>query len=57
MKPVWIKTPSKVDKLDDIMNPSDYIGRAPEQVERFIKSELEPVVSQFVLGGKAELSV
>ena len=45
------------DKLDDIMNPEDYIGRAPEQVDMFIKNELIPSITQFKLGGKAELSV
>ena len=45
------------DKLDDIMNPDDYIGRAPEQVNLFIKNELMPSIKQFKLGGKAELSV
>ena len=45
------------DKLDDIMNPEDYIGRAPEQVDLFIKNEVMPSITQFKLGGKAELSV
>ena len=40
------------------MNPSQFVGRSPEQVERFVKQEVEPVLQQFKLAsGKAELSV
>jgi len=46
------------DKLEDIMNPSDYIGRAPEQVDVFVEHELMPVLGKYATdGGKAELSV
>ena len=46
------------DKLEDIMNPSDYIGRAPEQVDVFIEHELMPVLGKYATDrGKAELSV
>jgi adenylosuccinate lyase len=46
------------DKLDSIMDPKQYVGRAPEQVENFIKNEVKPAIKNFELGsGKAELSV
>ena len=31
-------------KLDDLMNPSLFIGRAPEQVDEFINEDLEPIL-------------
>ncbi|MBR7111734.1 MAG: adenylosuccinate lyase [Clostridia bacterium] len=31
--------------IEKLLNPADYIGRCPEQVERFIKDEIEPVLS------------
>ena len=40
------------------MDPQQYVGRAPEQVENFIKNEVKPAISNFELGnGKAELTV
>ena len=40
------------------MDPKQYVGRAPEQVENFIKNEVKPAISNFELGnGKAELTV
>ena len=40
------------------MDPKQYVGRAPEQVENFIKNEVKPAIKNFELGsGKAELSV
>ena len=43
---------------DSIMDPKQYVGRAPEQVENFIKNEVKPAISNFELGnGKAELTV
>ena len=31
-------------KLDDLMNPSLFIGRSPEQVDEFINEDLEPIL-------------
>jgi len=39
------------------MNPSEFVGRAPEQVEKFVSSEVNPIIKQFKLGKNAELSV
>ena len=48
----------KLISLDSIMDPQQYVGRAPEQVENFIKNEVKPAISNFELGnGKAELTV
>lgn len=33
------------DKMDDIVNPIDFIGRAPVQVSEFIKNEVTPVLN------------
>ena len=49
--------------LDELLNPSTFIGRAPEQVDKFLKewvwpaladAELQAVVNK---GEKAELNV
>lgn len=50
-------------QLDSLLDPQTFIGRAPEQVDKFIKEWVEPALAdpelQVVLqkGGKAELSV
>jgi len=33
-----------ISQLDHIMDPSTFIGRAPEQVSRFLKEEVEPAL-------------
>lgn len=40
---------SIVDELTDekLLNPKDFIGRAPQQVERFVKEEVEPAISPY----------
>ena len=35
------------DDLDSIMNPADFIGLAPEQVDAFLKSEVKPVLERY----------
>lgn len=50
-------------ELDALLDPRTFIGRAPEQVDRFIKEWVEPAladkeVQEAVTGaGKVELSV
>ena len=34
------------DKIDDLMNPKDFIGRAPEQVKEFLKNEVKPLLEK-----------
>lgn len=40
---------SIVDELteDKLLNPGDFIGRAPQQVERFVKEEVEPAIQPY----------
>lgn len=39
------------DHIDEIMKPSNFIGRAPEQTEEFIREEIDPI-----LGSAADYS-
>ncbi|MCE5278790.1 MAG: adenylosuccinate lyase [Planctomycetaceae bacterium] len=45
--------------IDTVMNPKDFIGRAPEQVDEFIATEVDPLRSKYKdqLGKKSELKV
>jgi adenylosuccinate lyase len=45
--------------LDNILNPSQFVGRAPEQVERFVKEVVEPIRERYAkeLGNTPELKV
>ena len=45
--------------LFNMLNPKDFIGRAPEQVDQFLEQEVGPVLARYhqLLGGTAELSV
>lgn len=48
-----------LEELSAAMEPSKYVGRAPLQVEKFLKNVVEPVLeaNRDVLGVKAEISV
>jgi len=35
------------DQLEALLNPSTFIGRAPEQVEEFLQEEVRPVLSKY----------
>ena len=47
------------DKIDDLMDPKTFIGRAPEQVTEFLTEEVEPVLQRYQgkLEGSVSLSV
>ncbi|XP_071477011.1 adenylosuccinate lyase-like [Diadema antillarum] len=47
------------NRLTELLNPATFIGRAPEQVTRFLKEEVEPALAPFkdVLDTMAELNV
>jgi len=32
---------------DKLLNPEDFVGRAPQQVERFVKEEVEPAIAPY----------
>ncbi len=46
-------------ELADLMNPADYVGRAPQQVSEFLSTCIRPLLAenQDCLGGHVELSV
>lgn len=47
------------EELNELLNPNDYVGRAPEQTEEFVSEYVNPVISKYKdeLGIKAELNV
>lgn len=47
------------EELQSILNPSDFVGRAPQQTEEFIRDCVKPVLdeNQALLGVKVELTV
>lgn len=51
-KPVW-------DKLDDILDAKNFIGRAPSQTVEFIQSEIDPILEKHadLLGEKGDVRV
>ena len=46
-------------ELDSILDPASFIGRAPEQVDRFLDDEVTPALESYQnqLGGSSELNV
>ena len=49
----------EADELKSILNPSDFVGRAPQQTEEFIRDFVKPVLeeNQELLGVEVELTV
>ncbi|MCD8371986.1 MAG: adenylosuccinate lyase [Clostridia bacterium] len=47
------------DKLDEILDASKFIGRAPSQVEEFISEEIDPILekNKSLLGQKGDVKV
>ena len=47
------------DKIDVVLNPFNYVGRAPEQVAEFINEEVNPVLDENknILGEKGEITL
>ena len=51
------------DQLDELLNPSSFIGRAPEQVDKFLAEWVRPALDDKELkdvlakGERAELNV
>ena len=46
-------------RLDELLDPNSFTGRAPEQVLRFLEEEVAPALEPYAdqLGGSTELSV
>ena len=52
-------SPRFTAELDALLDPATFIGRAPEQVEGFLASEVKPALApwQSALEGESELRV
>ena len=48
-----------MEQLESIMKPENYVGRAPKQVEEFIKEVVQPILdaNKDILGMQAEINV
>lgn len=48
-----------IEELQSTMDPSKYVGRAPVQVDAFVKNVIQPILdsNQDILGVKAEINV
>ncbi|MBN7774526.1 adenylosuccinate lyase [Clostridium aminobutyricum] len=48
-----------LEQLESIMDPSNFVGRAPEQTAEFIQEIIQPIIEQNkdILGVKAEITV
>lgn len=48
-----------IDELNKVLNPKNFIGRAPNQVEEFICDDVQPILesNKEILGMKAEIHV
>lgn len=47
------------DRLDSLLEPSTFVGRAPQQVTAFLRNEVQPALAPYtaILDGQAELAV
>ena len=47
------------DKLEEILEPKNFIGRAPHQTEEFIANEIDPILRNYraILGATGEVRV
>ena len=48
-----------IDEINSVMEPKNFVGRAPEQVEDFLKDYVEPVLekNKELLGIEVEINV
>lgn len=48
-----------IGQLDELLNPSTFVGRAPEQVTEFLEQEVYPVLENYKghIGGPVELNL
>lgn len=51
--------PLSAEQISKLLNPQDYVGRAPEQTEEFVRDHIDPVLKQHksALGKKANITV
>ena len=45
------------EDIEGLLNPADYIGRCPEQVESFVQNEVDPILAATDVIGGAALTV
>ena len=47
------------DRMDELVNPADFVGRAPRQVEEFLEDYARPVLAEYAheTGGDVDLRV
>lgn len=48
-----------IDQLENLLDPSTFVGRAPAQVVEFLEEEVYPILEAYKgqLGGHVELSI
>jgi adenylosuccinate lyase len=48
-----------IDELENLLQPADFIGRAPKQTEEFIENDVRPVLEKYagLLGLKVDIKV
>ena len=48
-----------LDELNALMNPSDFVGRAPQQTQEFVENEINPILEKYsdLLGVEVDIKV
>ena len=48
-----------LDELNALMNPSDFVGRAPQQTQEFVEDEISPILEKYsdLLGVEVDIKV
>ena len=48
-----------LDELNALMNPSDFVGRAPQQTQEFVEDEINPILEKYsnLLGVEVDIKV
>ena len=55
----YIQSPVTMEQLESIMDPKNFVGRAPQQTEEFIQEVVQPILDENkdILGMTAEINV
>ncbi len=54
------RVPLNRDEIQSILNPADFVGRAPNQVKEFLRKEIDPILESYeelLDGGRTDLFV
>ncbi|HBT64397.1 MAG TPA: adenylosuccinate lyase, partial [Ruminococcaceae bacterium] len=48
-----------LSQLEDVLQPSAYVGRAPEQTDEFLTEQVNPILKRYheMLGVEVEITV